>query len=91
MAQQIDNDTLGNNGSNLENRNSTLTSMNNSSKAESAPVLEAEIVDNRSFSERWKTNRFWLVRGSYTVLRSVWIVAMFIGGAIAWLISLLFI
>jgi len=91
MAQQIDNDTLENDDSDLKNPNSTLTPTNNSSKAESEPVLEVQVDDNRSFSERWKTSRFLLVRGSYTVLRSVWIVAMFIGGAIAWLISLLFI
>ncbi|WP_133240869.1 hypothetical protein [Marixanthomonas spongiae] len=45
----------------------------------------------RSFAERWKTNRFWLVRGTYYVLYSVWMVVMAIGAFIAWLIALLFI
>ena len=48
-------------------------------------------IEKESFSERWSNSRFWLVRGSYVVLRAVWTVVMVIGGFIAWLISLLFI
>lgn len=62
------------------------------SKEDSAEsVLEAEIIDDRSFSERWKTNRFFLIRGAYYVIVSIWIVFMAVGGFIAWLIAMLFI
>lgn len=87
MSKQIDNDNVEHDSSFLENQDSTLTSKNNSRKT--AP--EAEVVEDKSFSERWKANRFWLVRGSYQFLRSVWTIVMFIGGFIVWLISLLFI
>jgi len=45
----------------------------------------------QSFTDRWKYNRFWLIRASYHVLRTIWIIVMAIGAFIAWLISLLFI
>ncbi|MDC8000005.1 hypothetical protein POV26_03075 [Aequorivita todarodis] len=61
-----------------------------SQKKEPTTVSEVEI-EKESFSQRWRTSRFWLVRGSYIVLRAVWTVVMVIGGFIAWLISLLFI
>lgn len=41
--------------------------------------------------EKWKKHRFWLVRISYLILHSIWIVAVSIGGFIAWLISILFV
>lgn len=47
--------------------------------------------EKRSFTDRWKYNRFWLIRASYHVLRTIWIIVMAIGAFIAWLISLLFI
>lgn len=43
-----------------------------------------------SFLDRWKTNRFWIIRGLYYVVVSIWTIVMVIGGFIAWLISLLF-
>ncbi|TDU39760.1 hypothetical protein BXY82_1790 [Gelidibacter sediminis] len=49
------------------------------------------IAKDRSFGERWKTHRFWLVRVSYHVLFSVWAIVMAIGGIIAWIIAMLFI
>lgn len=53
---------------------------------------EAERRENKvSIAEKWKTHRYWLPRAVYFVLHSIWIVAMAIGGFIAWLISFLFI
>lgn len=91
MSQEIDNDNVEHDEPVLATQDSTLTSENNSRKTASEPVWKAEVVEKRSFSERWKTNRFWLVRGSYHVLHSVWMVVMAIGAFIVWLIALLFI
>ncbi|MGO3183914.1 MAG: hypothetical protein ACTIJ9_13895 [Aequorivita sp.] len=91
MTRQIDNENTDNKTSVLETQDSTSTSKNTTRETDSEPVLKAEVEEKKSFSERWETNRFWLVRGTYHVLRSVWMVVMFIGGLIAWLISLLFI
>lgn len=91
MSQQKDYNNLEGDGSVLETQDLTLTSKNNTKKTDSELVREAGPLIKRSFSERWKTNRFWLVRGSYQFFRSVWMVAMIIGGFIAWLIAMLFI
>lgn len=82
MSQQIDNDNV---------QDSTFTSKRTPKQPEPEPVLEAKVVEKTPFLDRWKTNRFWLVRGSYYVLRSVWMIVMGIGMFIAWLISFLFI
>lgn len=87
----MDNDNAEDEDSILESQDSTFTSKNTSEKTKPEPVSESEVLERKSFSERWKTNRFWLISGSYHVLRSVWMVAMFIGGLIVWLISFLFI
>ena len=91
MPQQKDNDDFENNGFVLETSNPTLTSKNTSRETEPESILEAEGDEKVSFFERWKTSRFWLVRGTYYVLYSVWMIVVVIGGFIAWLISLLFI
>ena len=53
---------------------------------------EAERRESRvSIAEKWKTHRYLLPRVVYYVFHSIWIVAMAIGGFIAWLISFLFI
>lgn len=53
---------------------------------------EAERRANKvSISEKWKNHRYWIPRAIYYVFHTVWIIAMAIGGFIAWLISLLFI
>ena len=91
MQQQKDNDIFECHSSVIKTQDSTLNSKNNSKETESETVLKAEVVAEKSFSERWKTNRFWLVRATYYVLRSVWMIVMVIGGFIVWLISLLFI
>lgn len=80
---------------NFENDNPALTRAGSTSQESSTfkePTREVKPeIERESFSERWSNSRFWLVRGSYVVLRAVWTVVMVIGGFIAWLISLLFI
>ncbi|KJJ38164.1 hypothetical protein [Aequorivita vladivostokensis] len=80
---------------NFENDNPALTRAGSTSQESSTvkePTPEAKPqIEKKSFFERWSNSRFWLVRGSYVVLRAVWTVVMVIGGFIAWLISLLFI
>lgn len=60
-------------------------------ETEPEAILKTKVVVEKSFTERWKTHRFWLVRGTYYVLYSVWMIVMVIAGFIAWLVSLLFI
>lgn len=74
----------------LKNKGATSTSKNTSEKPTSN-TSAAKVVPKQSFSDRWKNNRFWLLRASYHVLRTVWIIVMAIGAFIAWLISMLFI
>lgn len=72
----------------------TETSSSNKNKAKNVipeSVLESEIEEKLPFLERWKTSRFFLLRGIYYVLYSVWMIVVVVGGFIAWLISLLFI
>lgn len=90
MSQQKHKDTSDNSFS-LNPKDAILTSANTSKETEINPTNKAKVIEKKSFSERWKTNRFWLIRGTYFFLRSVWLIVMFIGGFIAWLISLLFI
>lgn len=40
-----------------------------------------------SFLEQLKTSRFWLVRGIYFIVASIWTIVMIVGGFIAWLVS----
>ena len=91
MQQQQDNDIFELDSSVIKNQDSTLAPKNNSRETEPEPVLKSEVLMEKSLSERWKTNRFWLVSAIYYVLRSVWMIVMVIGGFIVWLISLLFI
>lgn len=67
------------------------SSKNTSKDPDIKPNAEEKLILQKSFSEKWKTSRFFLVRGSFVVLRSIWMVVMVVGGFIAWLISLLFI
>jgi hypothetical protein len=91
MKQQIDKDTNENGISGIKNTSSTSTSNNYSKEPNNGANLEAVIKEKKTFSERWETNRFWLIRGSYLLLRSVWMIVMFIGGVLVWLISFLLI
>lgn len=91
MSHKINNDNVDNEGSVSKTQDATFTSTNTLIEKKPEPTLKCNTIDKKSFSERWKTNRFLLVRGSFYALRSVWMVAMVIGGFIAWLISLLFI
>ncbi|MBB6681276.1 hypothetical protein H4O20_07450 [Aequorivita sp. 609] len=75
---------------NLEKQESELPSTNNENKIEPEIVSDSEVEED-SFTEKWKNNRFLLIRGTYYLLHSIWMVIMVVGGFIAWLIALLFI
>lgn len=89
MPNKIASDTLG---SSLD-KEETL-SENSLAKRQKELRLEREAERNANRSikiEKWKSHPFWLFRISYLILHSIWLVAMAIGGFIAWLISFLFI
>jgi len=52
-------------------------------------TLKKEVKEKKSFIERWKNSRLWLVKGSYYLLHYTWVVVMAIGAFIAWLIAML--
>lgn len=91
MSQRKDNDNVEHKGTILAVQDSTLSSKYTAKEKGSKPVEKAKIIKKKSFFQRLKTNRFWLIRGLYYVLHSVWIVVMAIGGFIAWLIAILLI
>lgn len=91
MPQQIDNPNDQPENSDLEAREALLISHNNATEKEAEIPLKSKVVGKKPFTERWKTNRFWLVRGTYYIFYSVWVVVMAIGTFIAWLIAMLFI
>lgn len=88
MSKQINTEDFEKQHAVLKTQDALSTSKNQS---EHKSVLEAEIVKKKPFDERWKTNRFFLVRGTYFVLKSVWMIVMGIGAFIAFVISMLFI
>ena len=77
--------------SSLKNRETARNTKIISEKNEKKSVSETEVEIKKYLSERWKTNRFWLIRGSYYLMNAIWMIVMVVGGFIAWLISLLFI
>ena len=91
MSEQINHDHFGAEGFNLDTREARLLSEHQTKEAEQQALFENPVVKEKSFAERIKTNRFWLVRGIYKVFYSVWMIAMGIGMCIAWLIAMLFI
>lgn len=91
MSEQNETDNFENDTSDMKEQDLALSSKNNSIETESDAILEAEVEEKKSFIEKWRTSRFWLIKGTYYVLRSVWMTVMIIGGFIVWLISFLFI
>lgn len=91
MPEQIKHDHFGDESCALETGKARLISDHKSKEAERKALLENPIVNEKPFSERMKSNRFWLVRGVYYIFYSVWMIVMGIGMAIAWLIAMLFI
>lgn len=77
--------------SDFETQDSTLTSKDNIRKVAQKPIVKVVSVRKKSFFERMRTSRFWLIQGLYHFLRSIWIIAMAIGSFIIWLIAMLFI
>lgn len=88
MSKQINTEDFEKQSTVLETQDALSTSKN---QPDHDFVLEAKVVKKKPFDERWRTNRFFLVRGSYFVLKSVWMVVMAIGAFIAFVISMLFI
>lgn len=73
------------------NQNFVGKTIKNSQESNANAPSKLKPLKKKSFTEKWENHRFWLVRASYIVLRSVWMVVIAIGGFIAWLIALLFI
>ena len=91
MPQQIDNDNVEHELPVFETREARLISDNKAKEAELKRLSETPDLKKKSFSEKLKTNRFWLVRSIYYAFYSVWMIVMGIGILIAWLIAMLFI
>lgn len=91
MTQKMDNENFENKTSLLKPQNSTPIPKTTQEETKLNTVLKPEVEEKKSFTERLETSRFWLVRGTYQVIRTVWMVVMVIGGFIAWLIAMLFI
>ncbi|RXJ50196.1 hypothetical protein [Gelidibacter gilvus] len=91
MSEQKDNTNMTHDESVSKIQETPIASVNNVDKTESKRVLKAEVVKKKSFSDRMKTHRFFLVRGIYYIFYSVWAIVMGIGMVIAWLIAMLFI
>jgi len=85
MSQQLHSKNSEFDGSDIKNQDSESHSDNDSTKTESS------VEEKKSFIDKWKTSRFWLIKGGFYVLRSIWMTVMVIGGFILWLISFLFI
>lgn len=75
----------------LDRRDALLISKMEAEEAAVRDRLKDSDLDQLSFADRMKTNRFWVIRMLYYVFYSVWMIVMGIGMFIAWLISLLFI
>lgn len=90
MSSQFDRDTLEKNHSSLKPQESTSNSSANLEVTKDNKVFQPKVDAKISFVERWETNQFWIVRATYQILKSIWMIVMVIGGFIAWLISLLF-
>lgn len=73
------------------NQNFVGKPIQNPEESNTNPQSKPKFLKKKSFTEKWENHRFWLVRASYIVLRSVWMIVLAIGGFIAWLIALLFI
>ena len=91
MSEVISGKNVENEDSIIKTSNSTLTSENTSIESDPKPHQPIQVAKKKYFIDPLKTSRFVVVRGLYHVLRSIWIVAMVIGGIIAWIISMLFI
>lgn len=87
MSKQINTEDFEKQHAVLETQDALATSKKKSQK----PVIEVDVVKKKPFDERWRTNRFFLIRGTYFVLKSVWMIVMGIGAFIAFVISMLFI
>lgn len=90
MSNEIGNDTIKITSA-LEAEDSNLTSENKAIQETSETLPKNKVVKEMSFLEKWRTNRFWIIKGSYYLLHSIWLIVMSIGAFIAFVISMLFI
>ncbi len=94
MSNQKEEHHLEHTDSVVETSDSTSGSSTSDSKSieTESEFVGTSIVEKKvPFLEPLKTNRFFLIRVLYYLLRSIWIVVMIIGGILAWIISMLFI
>ncbi len=91
MSEQIYNDSVEQDTSVSRTQDSTLSNKTNQREINSDPLMKAKVVEEPSFLDKWQNNRFWLIKGSFYLLRSVWMIVMGIGAFIAFIISMLFI
>lgn len=91
MLQDINDDKVTSDASLPGVKSRTNAAKTKLEETTSDSTLKKQGVRKKSFLERWKTNRFWLIKGTYYLLHYTWVVVMAIGAFIAWLIALLFI
>ena len=72
-------------------REARLISESNELKAQQKTEESTFSNHEKSFMERWKTNRFWVVRAIFYIVNSVWFIVIGIGSIIAWIVAMLFI
>lgn len=71
----------------VQNPNAEI--IDNTNKIASETTLKNKIDKKKTFVERWKTNRFWIIKGTYYFLHYTWVAVMAVGAFIAWLIAML--
>lgn len=93
MSQKTNPENVEGQASNVDAESPKSTQASKSSSRSSLPeaASEPKAVEERTFSESWKTHRFWLVRGTYYVFHSIWVAVIAVGAFIAWIIAMLFI
>lgn len=91
MSQEIDQTNNAHDESISKIQEAPMASKYRADETDPNPVVKAQVVKKKTFTERMKTHRFFLVRGIYYIFYSVWAIVMGIGMLIAWLIAMLFI
>lgn len=91
MPQKRDDENDVSEGSFLEAREARLISDTKTNEVQLNQTFGTSDLIKKPFSQRMKTSRYWPVRGVFYIFYSVWMIAMGIGIAIAWLVAMLFI
>lgn len=87
MSKSLPNDNTANSFSAPEKSN--LENRENTDEIVSKTILKNKVLQEKTFVECWKTNRFWLIKGAYYFFHYTWVVVMAVGAFIAWLIAML--